>query len=269
MNSKINLSVLTLVTILLVTSCNNNPKVISPTAENDSSVKSSGIFTENTNPNNINNSESAAFGDELHKVVVNEVLPTSKYVYLNVNEGDKQYWIATGKKEIEKGETYYYKRGLLKTNFESKEYNRVFETVYLVTNLVAEIHGNSTENLIASNTKTKQYEPVKEDIPMRTDKVIQQTGSMKIADLVSDPKKYEGKTVRLTGTCTKINAGIMNRNWIHLKDGSNDDFDLVITSDAFVPEGSTVTIEALVVLDKDFGAGYIYEIILENGVIIK
>lgn len=104
---------------------------------------------------------------------------------------------------------------------------------------------------------------------MRTEKVIQQKGSIKIAELVENPKKYEGKTVQLDGICTKINAGIMDRNWIYIKDGSKDDFDLVITSDAYVPEGTTFTIKAIVVLNKDFGAGYIYDLILEQGVLVK
>jgi len=60
----------------------------------------------------------------------------------------------------------------------------------------------------------------------------------------------------------------MKRNWIHLKDGSKDDFDLVITSDTFVPEGKVVTIKATVTLNKDFGAGYKYDLILENGTIV-
>ena len=61
----------------------------------------------------------------------------------------------------------------------------------------------------------------------------------------------------------------MGKNWIHLKDGSQDDFDLVITSDALVDVGSVVTIKAEVVLNKDFGAGYKYDLILENGSIVK
>ncbi|MDD7886116.1 hypothetical protein [Flavivirga sp. 57AJ16] len=94
-------------------------------------------------------------------------------------------------------------------------------------------------------------------------------GFIKIADLVKYPKKYSGKTIQLNRICTKINAGIMNRNWIHLKDGSKDDFDLVITSDTFIPEGSSLTIKTLVTLDKNFGASYKYDLRLENGVIIK
>jgi len=61
----------------------------------------------------------------------------------------------------------------------------------------------------------------------------------------------------------------MNRNWIHLKDGSKDDFDLVVTSNTFVPEGQIVTMRAEVSLNRDFGSGYRYDLILENGTIIE
>ena len=61
----------------------------------------------------------------------------------------------------------------------------------------------------------------------------------------------------------------MNRNWIHIKDGSKDDFDLVITTEAYIPEGATFTIKAMVSLNKDFGAGYKYDLILENGEVVK
>ena len=71
--------------------------------------------------------------------------------------------------------------------------------------------------------------------------------------MVKDPKKYEGKTVQISGKCVKVNPNIMNRNWLHIKDGTKDDFDLVITSDTFFPEGSEVTMKATVVLNKDFG----------------
>jgi hypothetical protein len=61
----------------------------------------------------------------------------------------------------------------------------------------------------------------------------------------------------------------MDRNWIHLQDGSNDDFDMVITSNTFVPEGEMITIRAVVSLNRDFGAGYKYDLILENGTLVQ
>ena len=46
-------------------------------------------------------------------------------------------------------------------------------------------------------------------------------------------KIYASKIVQISGTCTKINVGIMDRNWIHITDVSIDDYDLVVISKEF------------------------------------
>lgn len=230
------------------------------------------IDTNKTVPAEINNLEPASGTlnietptDDIHTVMVNEVLPATKYVYLNVIEGDEKYWIATKSTEAKVGEMYYYKGRLLKTNFENKEYNRVFDKVYLVGSLVSANHGSTAK----SETIGVGDYPKKEATPMHAEKIVQHEGSIKIAELIKNQKQYEGKTVQIDAKCTKINSGIMNRNWIHLKDGSKDDFDLVVTSDALIQVGSVVTIKAVVTLNKDFGAGYKYDLILEHGILIN
>jgi hypothetical protein len=55
-----------------------------------------------------------------HNVIVEEVLNTDRYSYLNVTENGEKFWIATPRMEVEIGETYHYTEGLLKQNFESK-----------------------------------------------------------------------------------------------------------------------------------------------------
>jgi hypothetical protein len=85
-------------------------------------------------------------------------------MYLYVSEGGEKFWIATRTKDVKVGETYYYKGGLLKTNFESKEYNRVFEKVYLISNLVSTDHSNnaSVKDITDySKTKSQYTEPTK------------------------------------------------------------------------------------------------------------
>ena len=249
--------------------CKDEPKVITAEQKSESNVPSSGIFSEEESIPELTPRMNSGFTEDLHTVVVGEVLPTQKYVYLNVNEGGKTFWIAAAKQDVKVGETYFYRDGLLKTNFESKEYNRVFDSIYLVSKLVAENHANEAGNLKADFSETATKTATKEDIPTHTNEVIEHKGSIKIAELVSDPAAYEGKTVQITGKCVKVNPNIMNRNWIHLKDGSKDDFDLVITSNTFVPEGQIVTMRAEVSLNRDFGAGYRYDLILENGTIIE
>jgi hypothetical protein len=250
-----------------LTACNNGPKVITPSTDKGN-TESKGIFSPDP-ATQITSDQTTAVDNELHKVVVEEVLPTTRYVYLRVKEGEEEFWIATRKTEIQKGEVYLYRGGLLKTDFESKEYNRIFDKIYLVSKLVSEDHSKHGMSTDTSNDITKKELTVKEDIPTHTEKPILHKGTIKIAELVEDPKKYEGHTVQLSGKCVKVNPNIMDRNWIHLQDGSKDDFDMVITSNTFVPEGKDITIKAVVSLNRDFGAGYKYNLILENGTLVE
>ena len=104
-----------------------------------------------------------------------------------------------------KGEVYFYRGGLLKTNFESKEYNRIFDEIYLISSLVSEDHSQHETASAASGSTAKKEIVVKEDIPTHTEKTVVHKGTIKISELVSDPKKYEGHTVQLSGKCVKVN----------------------------------------------------------------
>tara|TARA_R110000744_G_scaffold26007_16_gene64188 strand:+ start:1964 stop:2770 length:807 start_codon:yes stop_codon:yes gene_type:complete len=268
MKTTFNFRLLMMVSVFAI-GCNNGPKVIAPSTQTEGSENGKGIFTPNPATQVTPNSETS-FNEDLHKVVVQDVLPTERYVYLNVKEeGNGQFWIATRKQDAKKGEVYYYRNPLLKTNFESKEYNRVFDTIYLISNLVAQDHSKHMGDLNNSSPKIEQSNMVKEDIPTHTDKVVEHKGTLKISDLVKDPKKYEGHSIQISGTCVKVNPNIMDRNWLHIQDGSQNDFDLVVTSNSFVPEGSKITIRAVVSLNRDFGAGYKYDLILENGALVQ
>jgi hypothetical protein len=96
-------------------------------------------------------------------------------------------------------------------------------------------------------------------------------GCVKLSDLLSNKKSYSGKTIKVTGAVTKFNSAIMGKNWIHIQDGSesNGEFDLTITTDEVSEVGQTVTFEGTIALDKDFGYGYVYSILMENGKQIK
>lgn len=231
--------------------CNSNPKVI---------VADTTAATETQEPMA---DESAS---KLHKVVVEEILNTSKYTYLNVSENGEMTWIAIPKKDIEKGGTYYYRGGLKKTNFKSVEFDRVFETLYLVSDVSKDpgmgdmqTGGSPHENV---NSSPSLEQNTKLDPP---------PGGITIAELFANRKKYEGQTVRVKGKCVKQNNMIMSRNWIHLQDGSLKDntADLTVTTTENIALGSIVSFEGKIALNKDFGAGYKYEIIMEEAKLIQ
>jgi len=257
MNYVIKLTSIGTVALSMMIGCTNNPKVITASTDQANTEENTGVFAEEP-INLLPHQSQQSMAEGIHTVTIKEVLPTTKYVYLRVTEGEEEFWIATIKTEVKVGGTYFYQGGLLKTNFESKEHKRVFDKMYLVSSIVASDHGIHV-------TPEKSQQPSttgsKKDIDVK--------GSVKIAELVANPKKYEGKTIQISGQCVKINPNIMERNWVHLQDGSKDDYDLVITCDVQIPVGHTVTMTGKVVLNKDFGAGYQYDILLEEGAVIN
>lgn len=252
-------NIIALSLVVVLSACKDGPKVIANTVGDDNTIGSSstGIFSDN--PSDPNTS-SVNISNDVHNVVALEVLPTDKYVYVRVKEKEEEYWVATSKMEVKIGETYFYKNGLLKTNFESKEYKRTFDKVYLVGTLVSANHGSQMTATINESGK---------DEKLREPRSINVKGSVKISEIIANPKKYEGKEVTISGECVKINPNIMGRNWLHLKDGSKDDYDFVVTSDKAIPQGHVVTMKGIVSLDKDFGAGYKYDIIVENALLVN
>ena len=81
------------------------------------------------------------------------------------------------------------------------------------------------------------------------------------------------KKVTVRGKVIKVSTGIMNRNWIHLRDGSGDPakgtHNLVVTSEDSPAMGDVVTASGTLAKDKDFGSGYRYAVILEQASIKK
>ncbi|MGB1240950.1 MAG: hypothetical protein ACPG49_00405 [Chitinophagales bacterium] len=268
------LSFILVVALWTAIGCQNNPKVIAPTTQNGSST---GIFADeggNGEEGGTETPSSASMDSDMHTVVVEEVLPTSKYVYMYVREGEERFWVAAQKQEVVVGETYFYRGGLLKTNFESKEYNRIFDKVYLVSKIVPANHGGGQNNTEKGTIETHS---VDESLPTENpdtkkaengNRNITKDGSIKIADIVANPEKYEGQMIQVSGECVKVNPNIMGRNWIHLKDGSKDEYDFVVTSIIQVQEGQVVTMKGTVGLNRDFGAGYHYNLIVEEGTVV-
>ncbi|MFN3875488.1 MAG: hypothetical protein ACK4L7_06215, partial [Flavobacteriales bacterium] len=178
---------------LLLQACGDSPRSIPEDAADGDDGTSTGVFSNVPGGRTAGALDPAAAND-LHAVVALEALPTAKYVYVRGREGDEERWIATLLQDIRIGRTYFYRGGLLKRGFESKEYGRTFDELYLVNQLVPADHGSDfsgagggsgSEQAAASMGGASN--PVADGIPV------------KIAALVADPKKFEGKAVRLTG----------------------------------------------------------------------
>ncbi len=231
------------------------------------------IFSGCVHKNKVPVAQATVANPAQHEVKVEEVIQTSQYTYLRVSENGADNWIAVTKQEAAPGETYYYDKDMEMKNFQSKELNRTFETIYFVQEISKEpIAAASTGDMGAmggmspANHAGKVNSQKKDGIS-----IAPADGSISIAQLYANRNDYAGKTIKMKGQVVKINEQVMGKNWIHIQDGSGNanDFDLAITTLDGVKMDDVVTFEGVITLNKDFGAGYFYEIIMEDAKLVK
>ena len=144
--------ILLIIIITGLAGCNQSPTELKPDktpSETEAILSNSSVFG-NTKRDTIRRNTDDEVS-EVHKVKVLEILPTVKYLYLRVVELGDEYWIATLKADVIEGEYYYITGGLLKTNFESKEHNRIFDKMLLIENIVPENHSQQTTDILESD----------------------------------------------------------------------------------------------------------------------
>lgn len=195
-----------------------------------------------------------------HHVKVVEVMQTNSYTYLKVAEYGQEYWMAVNAMDAKVGDDFYYDESMEMKGFKSKQLERVFERILFVDDLSRDpqktnLNSKVPEDHNAQPKMGREYVSIE---PIQ--------GGISIADLYKTKIDLADKPVMVRGVVVKVNSDIMNMNWVHLQDGSshNNNYDLTITTNEVVTVGDTVTFEGIVNLDKDFGYGYAYDLLLSE-----
>ncbi|MBA4317808.1 MAG: hypothetical protein C0412_05360 [Flavobacterium sp.] len=198
-----------------------------------------------------------------HQITVKEVLNATAYTYLLVTEGEKEYWMAIPLTDVKVGKKYSYEGGMEMKKFESKDLKRTFDSVLFVERLIDPEAPAVTETTIDPKNIIPDTELSKG--------ITLAKGAISLHDLFSGRDKLEGKTVILTGKVIKFMPDIMSKNWIHLQDGTsyNGFNDITITTLAKAKVDEIVTLKGTVVLNKDLGSGYKYDILIEDAAVVK
>lgn len=210
---------------------------------------------------------------DAHQVVAKEVTHTSNYTYVNVEDSDSVYWLAINKAEIVVGKTYFWSHGAPMFDFFSKELKRKFPVIYFVDDFTDQpiTAGKKAEQGMTANMQAAQMQG-RQPIPEKAGiSVPVADGGITIAELFSNRAKYGDKVVKIRGEVVKFSGSIMKKNWIHIQDGTKDGgiYDLTINSNDAVAVGEVAVFEGVIHLNKDFGAGYKYDVIMEDAKIIK
>lgn len=196
------------------------------------------------------------------KIVAKETFNAGGYTYINGKNG---VWLAVGQTNIELNKAYYYQGALEMKNFHSKELNRDFPQIYFLNAI-------SDTPVFTSKPKTmsasKMEKQVNKKIEVQLDK---KEGITSIADVYKNQKELSGKQITVSGKVAKFNKNIMGKNWIHIQDGSDfkGNYDLTITSMDVTSVGEIVELTGMITLNKDFGAGYSYAVIMEEAKLSK
>lgn len=192
----------------------------------------------------------------MHEATIIEVKQTPSYTYFQVFENDQKYWAATSVLDAKEGDVIYYTRSLEMKNFKSKELNKTFDVIYFIEDA-------STEPIkLKQPTSPGKINPNQvADIHVEKAK-----NGITLAELYQNPNNYNGKEVIIRGLIVKYNQNIMGKNWAHIQDGTShgNSYDLTVTTNDSLAQGMVGTFKGIITLDKDFGAGYKYDVLMEN-----
>lgn len=185
-----------------------------------------------------------------------EKVDAAGYSYLRLESAGKSTWAAVPSTDAKVGTAVVVENAMLMRNFKSPSLGRDFGDIYFGT-----LSGQSPPSkppaatASAAAAKPMTAPPPMASVPAGTAKMVS------VAEVLAKPADFQNKPVSIRGAVTKVNVGILDRNWIHVKDG---DKSLVVTSKETADVGDTVVATGIIVTARDFGAGYEYPVLMES-----
>lgn len=203
-----------------------------------------------------------------------ETMNSQGYTYVLVDSGNDQIWAATAQFEVNEGDMVVVPEGMPMHNYTSPSLNRDFEVVYFVESILNASQATAAPAAPAAGQMPAGHPPVSgaEASPkVELNGIEKLDGGLSIEEIFAARNELSEQDVSVRGKVVKFSPQIMGTNWIHLQDGSGNveegTHDLTVTSDAQPQVGDIVVVTGAVTVDKDFGHGYFYNLILENAAI--
>ena len=217
---------------------------------------------------------SQALAQEPHVGKVAETMNSGGYTYILLQTKTKMSWVAIAETKVELGQEVVLAPGMEMIDFHSKSLDRTFDSIIFSEGLITQrdvaagqgsAHGSADAQKKTYGSKgTKPA--AKENI-----NVEKATGenSYTVAELFEKRKELDNQDIVLRGEVIKVTARIMNKNWLHIQDGTGSaqdgNNDMVVTTMDLPSVGDIVTVKGVLFSDKDFGSGYRYDAIIEFG----
>jgi len=188
-----------------------------------------------------------------------ETMNSGGYTYFQLQSPQGAVWVAIPESELLKGQQVAVRKGAVLKSFESKTLHRTFKDIIFSNGLAgqpAATQAQSSDKISESPVPNNKIEKAKGD------------NAYTIAEIHENLNNMNNKKVRIRGRVVKAAMMIMGKNWLHLQDGSGNaaqkNRELVVTTLNTAERDTIITVEGTLVTNKDFGAGYRYEAIIEN-----
>ncbi len=233
------------------------------------SAESDTATTEPTTTQNVSESIAQPAAGDTFTGRVAETMDAGTYTYVRVENDDGEIWAAAGRFEVAVGDRVVVPLGMPMEDFHSDSLDRDFPVVYFAQAIPREgematagmpaghppVTGAAASH---GNTELPSVEPA--------------PGGVTVGQIWSEKSALAGTTVTVRGKVVKFNGSIMGTNWIHLQDGTGSTVagthDITVTSPGMAKVGDVVTATGTVAVDQDFGAGYLYPVIIKDAAVI-
>jgi hypothetical protein len=212
-----------------------------------------------------------------------ETMDASDYTYMRLKTPGGEIWTAVNKTKVATGDAVTVANAMTMDGFQSRTLNRTFDKILFgVLATPGTAAAGSAPAPIADHAPATGAPPTKDQMAAQhgqaaggpadaPDVKVPKAGGANaktVAELWAQRAALKGREITVQAKVVKVNASVMGRNWLHVRDGSGSkaakDNDLTVTTDATAKVGDVVTVTGIVAVDKDFGAGYAYPVIVEN-----
>jgi hypothetical protein len=197
-------------------------------------------------------------GDDVEGKVI-ETMNSGGYTYAHLDHDGAKVWVAGPESKLAVGASLGKMAGTLMTDFRSNTLNRTFDRIYFVGGFPGAAPAPAA--VPATGSATVATAPAGAD-----EKIAAAPNGKTVAAVWAAKDALKGKPVIVRGKVVKLNNGIMGRNWVHLRDGTgaNGTNDLLVTTQDVAKVGDVVTATGTIATKQDFGAGYAYDVMIEN-----
>lgn len=207
--------------------------------------------------------------------VVAEVMQVPNYTYVRLSTGGGDEWAAVATNTgITAGQKLTVRVSTRMQGFVSKSLNRTFDSI--IFGELGSGAGAAPGPLAEGAQLPPNHPPMGAPPANPADtvaKAIDATRlaepalSMRVADVFSEKQMLAGRLVKVTGKLSKV-TDVAGVHYGHLSDASGKD-DLVVISKEALPNDQQVSVQGLVVLDKDVGIGAKWPVALDNVTVAK